>query len=238
MSGQYLYISWANWLGARVAELLDAAVRSSYADHARCFYSGEIREGAEWFRLNEAALDSATAAVVLLTSDGLRSHWQAYELGRLRRRCSPCVLLLVDLPADALGSSAYAHLNCSTPTNEVLLSVVRAGKDADGIGEDELGYLTEQEAVQDFGSKLRHLLDAFAHLQRYKAVNGRSEADRIARFMHLQKVVHGFCSAGLSIQKISDKLRAEHVPGAAYIDFFQASPCNTSPRVDWPRSVG
>jgi hypothetical protein len=92
--------------------------------------------------------------------------------------------------------------------------------------------LTEWEAVQDFGIKLRHLLGAFGHLQQYKAVTGQARADRIARNTHMKRAVYGFCSAGLSVQQIADKLREEQVPGAAYIDFFGTSPCSASPRVE------
>lgn len=227
----HLYISWGNWLGAQAAALLDEAVRAAYGDKARTFFSRAIKEGANWFELNEVALDAARAAVVLLSSDGLASHWQSYELGRLRRRCEPCILLLLDLPANSLGSTAYAYLNCSTPTNDVLRRIIRAGCDSEGVGEDERGYLTEQDAMQEFGTKLGHLLDGFASLQHYKATTGQSRADRIARNAHMERVVHGFCLAGLSVQQIADKLRAEQVPAAAYYGFFETSDSNVVPRV-------
>lgn len=227
-----LYISWGAWLGARAAALVDAATRAAYDSHASCFYSAEIRYGEHWFGLNEGELDKASAAAVLITSDGLQSHWQAYELGRLRGRGVPCVLLLLDVSANTLGPTAYTHLNCASATNDVLLQIIRAGFDANGASEDSRGHRTEQQAVHELGIKLRHLLDAFAHLQKYKSVTGRSKADRISRNIHIEKAVYGFCSAGLSEQEIADRLVVENVPGAAYIDLFETSPCRALPRTD------
>lgn len=224
-----LYISWGQWLGARAAALLDAAVRDAYGDCASSFYSGEIKEGASWFDLNEGELDAASAAVVLLTSDGLQSHWQAYELGRLRGRGVPCTLLMLDVNANMLGATAYAHLNCSQATTDVLRKVIGHGR---GGGEGETGRLTEQQATRVLELKWQHLLAAFERLQQYKSLTGRARDDRVARNMHLTGAVYGFCSAGLSGQDIAIKLRAENVPGAAYIHLFETSPCKAAPRVD------
>lgn len=213
-----LYISWGGWLGIRAAELFSHAVLAAYSDqHASRFYSANTEKSSDWFDRNEREIDKASAAVILLTSDSLLSHWQAYEYGRLRGRDIRCTLLMVDVSPHALAGTLYAHLQCSSTEEGTLLDVIRAGFDAAGASEVSLGHKTEQDAVRDLAFQLTCLVDGLTSLRKYLNITGCTLNDAIDRNMHLELAVRGFCSAGLSKPDIAGKLMAHSVPAADYL---------------------
>jgi hypothetical protein len=50
--------------------------------------SGDITKGAVWFEELNAFLDEASAALVCLTRDALRSRWVHYEVGAVAKALS------------------------------------------------------------------------------------------------------------------------------------------------------
>lgn len=216
-----LYLSWAKWLGKQAAMLISDATVKAFGDHRAVFYSADMEAGINWFSYNECQLEQAKAAVVLISSQGLESHWQHYELGRLHGRPGvSCTPLLLDVTSAQLKTTPYAHLNCRALTNDTLLRIVQQGFHSDGVGEDFRGELSPEQAASDLGLKLDSLVGGFKDLQSYNMIVGLSEKKDERRRVLLEEAVRGLRGATVDEGEIVQMLIDERIPMAAYARFF------------------
>lgn len=218
MTNSIVYLSWSGRVSFHAVQAINESLKVLYGDECRTYWSSEIGKGRDWFQVNEEFLARAKHALVVVCLQGLTSHWQAYEFGRLfgHPGFSPNVLL-VDLETRDLAGTVYNHVNCSTCTPGDLYEVlVACNRDLD----DKIQETHVRTGATELFGRLQSLKAASSN-SRFLKKTYRRRLDAVQLEIHIQRVVDELYSAGLRGYEIKVWLDDFEIIPASYVEFLR-----------------